>query len=203
MAKNRKGDPISNGWAELHPLLEAVNMSLEAIGQKLWELEQRDGVGAGGVLSLIKQSQRVSHLHQATLIVWWRIAKGDLPREIKETEITDSVLANMTEGVAQRIVDGEEAQIVAGGDHPRLVTKPIKEFTREENTQYMTPHGPRAVDDEYKEGPLQRVRATGADWNEEGDVLEVAIGSMRLKVLISRDMMEPIPMAVVAEPAMV
>ena len=184
----KKMDRMESAWLELVALLDEVRAGYRKIGEKLLQLEQDPEVGPGGMQALKHRLATTRGIAQATLTVWYRIAKGDLPAEIIETELQHSTMANMPYEVAERIVNGAKFDIAS--PTAGRVTKMARDFTSEEHAMYTRPTGVLTIDKVTGDRPYRRLRATDACWSEDGKTLEVTVASERIHVLVAAKYLE-------------
>jgi hypothetical protein len=170
--------------------LQQVYKDFEAIGHRLAELSDDKEVGDGGVRALIGWMHDQWSLPQATLVVWCRIAKGELPRAIKDTQIQDSTLSMMGTELAEEIVAGKTGTI-ASAKEGRCVEKPVRDFTREEHSVYTRSQGILSIDKVHFDAPYRRMRVSKVRWTDDGKTLEVTVDSERIHLLIARELLQP------------
>jgi hypothetical protein len=174
---------------ELAALLDEARAAYEKIGAKLVEWEGDPEVGPGGVLSLKQWLHATRGITLATLTIWYRIAKGELPREIVNTQITHSVIPHLSTETAEELLSGKKYSIVSEVSQSR-VAKPVQEFTRGECKDWVRPHGVLPINADREESFRKRYRATSASWVEEGNTLEVYVGSQKFWVLVPARFLE-------------
>lgn len=182
---------LESAKEELHPLLEHAKDALEAIGQKLLLLRDDESVGSSGVGVLIRWLADQTGIAQASFIVWYRIASGDLPKAVKDTKCCDSTLQHMNEATAKELIEGKPRSI-----HDRMSggTKLIRprEFTREDHSMYTRATYILAQPEGLKTPAQRRFHASSARWENNGKTLIVTVEREHLDIIVPLAKIQPL-----------
>lgn len=164
----------------LEPLLANVLESVERIGLELSELEAE--LGGLGVQSLMRWVSDACGLSLAAQRVWYRIAKGDLPKEVMETKTPHSILEHMSFETAQRTLEGVHP-VIDSVAH-RLVQKSWRTMTRRECGDHITPCGHIPPSHERPEERYKTVHATDVALDKAKKHLLVRVSAAQVVVSV-------------------
>lgn len=170
----------------LVPLLQQARSALEQIAQELASWEPR--IGLGGIDALMRWCKGHYAIDQCTLRAWFRVVKGELPRELlTDTLIQHSTLANMDADVAAKLADRNKTFLIASPTEGRLVHKSVFDMTPEECGRQVRPQvGVVPYEQDTAAAPFRRLRGTNVRTSSEKNCVDIDLPGARITVFVGR-----------------
>jgi hypothetical protein len=170
----------------LVPFLRQASSALERIAQELAVWETR--IGMGGIDALIRWCKGHYAIDQCTLRAWFRVVKGELPRELlTDTLIQHSTLAHMDAEVAAKLADRNKKFLIASPTEGRLVNKSVFDMTPEECGRQVRPQvGVVPYDQDTAAAPFRRLRGTNIRASFEKNCVDIDLPGARITVFVGR-----------------
>ena len=173
----------------------------QKLGEKLYELEEDERYGGGIVEQVVKRIAREHPgIHAATVRCWLRVARGELPRSLMDTQVSHSTLSVMNIDVAQQIATGTQ-YLIASPTKKRLVKMSVAQMTRDEASAYVKPAGVLSVDEYKTQAPWKSLRAKYAEWSDSGKQLTLVCDHSNTKVTIQSDLIPERPKRAMKAPS--